>query len=159
MSEPRATPGASWLEGLETGPLHRFADWPVAAVPRSGAIVYTVWDGGGRLVYIGMAGRGGQRSPGSAGPFGRLASHAGGRRSGDQFCVYVCDRLVLPGLHGRLAGLADGSLSLDRETRAYVRASLGFRFVPVPDGATALAREREVRGGRLRAGRPLLNPL
>jgi hypothetical protein len=84
---------------------------------------------------------------------------AGGRRSGDPFCVYVCDRLVLPGLHGRLAGLADGSLSLDRETRAYVRASLGFRFVPVPDGATALALEREVRGGSLRAGRPLLNPL
>ena len=77
----------------------------------------------------------------------------------DPACVHVCDRLVLPGLHGRLAGLVDGSLSLDRETRAYVRASLGFRFVPVPDGATALAVERGARGGRLRAGKPLLNPL
>ena len=87
-----------------------------------------------------------------------MASHASGRRSGDQFCVYVCDRLVLPALRDRLAEVADGSLSLDRETRAYVRASLAFRFVAVADGAAALRLEREVRAGRLAAGKPLLNP-
>jgi hypothetical protein len=43
------------LDGLEHGQLFWFADWPVAAVPRSGAIVYTVYgrsgrdDGGARL--------------------------------------------------------------------------------------------------------------
>src|SRR4051794_41507807 len=99
-----------------------------------------------------MAGRGGQRSTASTGPFGRLASNASGRRSGDQFCVYVCDRLVLPGLRDRLADVADGSLSLNRETRAYVRANLAF-FVPVADGAAALRLEREVRAGRLAAGK------
>ena len=104
-------------------------------------------------MYVGMAGRGGQRSTASTGPFGRLASHASGRRSGDQFCVHVCDRLVLPGLRDRLAEVADGSLSLDRETRAYVRANLAFRFVAVTDGAAALKLEREVRAGRLSGGR------
>ncbi len=158
MTDDAATAVESLLQALETGEPHRFADWPVAAVPRSGAIVYTVWDREGRLVYVGMAGRGGQRSTASTGPFGRLASHASGRRSGDQFCVYVCDRLVLPGLRDRLAEVADGSLSLDRETRAYVRANLAFRFVAVADGATALRLEREVRAGRLTAGKPRLNP-
>src|SRR3954454_17261883 len=97
-------------ESLETGEPHRFADWPVAAVPRTGAIAYTVWDREGRLVYVGMARRRGERSRASTGPFGRLASHASGRRSGDQFCVYVCDRLVLPALRDRLGEVADVSL-------------------------------------------------
>jgi hypothetical protein len=52
--------------------------------------------------------------------------------------VYVCDRLVLPGLRDRLAEVADGSLSLDRETRAYVRANLAFRFVAVAEGKPPL---------------------
>ena len=28
----------------------------------------------------------------------RLGSHASGRRSGDQFNVYICDRFVVPAL-------------------------------------------------------------
>jgi hypothetical protein len=158
MTDDAATAVESLLQALETGEPHRFADWPVAAVPRSGAIVYTVWDREGRLVYVGMAGRGGQRSTASTGPFGRLASHASGRRSGDRFCVHVCDRLVLPAPRDRLGEVADGSLSLDRETWAYVRANLAFRFVAVADGPAALSLEREVRAGRLSAGKPLLNP-
>jgi hypothetical protein len=116
VSEPPAIPGASWLEGLETGPLHRFADWPVAVVPRSAC---------GRLHGLGRRGRlctsawRARRAalPGSAGTVrqaGQPRRRAAQRRP---VCVYVCDRLVLPGLHGRLAGLADGFLSLDRETR------------------------------------------
>jgi hypothetical protein len=147
------------LQELEHGPLHWFAAWPVAAVPRAGAVVYTVWDRPGGFVYVGMAGRDGQRSASSKGPFGRLDSHASGRRSGDQFCIYVCDRLVLLGLHNRLGEIADGTLSLDRETRAYIRDRLGFRFVVVADGAAALALERQVQRGALAAGKPLLNPL
>ena len=45
------------LVALENGPLYRFADWPVAAVPGT-AGVYTIWDTGGRFIYTGMAGRG-----------------------------------------------------------------------------------------------------
>jgi hypothetical protein len=37
------------VQELETGPLHRFQDWPNEQVPRGGAGVYTVWDAtGGR---------------------------------------------------------------------------------------------------------------
>lgn len=48
----------SLLDALEHGELFWFANWPVAAVPRSGAIVYTVWDRSSRFIYVGMAGRG-----------------------------------------------------------------------------------------------------
>ncbi len=146
------------LEELENGPLHWFEDWPIVAVPRSGAAVYTVWDREGRFLYVGMAGRGEQTARGS-GPFGRLASHASGRRSGDQFCIYVADRLVLNTLHNRLADITSGSLLLDLETRAFIRTNLGFRFMPVENGRTALELERQIQRGVLKVGRPFLNPV
>ena len=92
------------LDALEHGELFWFGDWPVVAVPRSGAIVYTVWNRSGQFIYVGMAGRGETSAARGSGPFGRLNSHASGRRSGDQFCVYVCDRLVLPTLRDRIDG-------------------------------------------------------
>ena len=52
---------------LEHGQLFWFADWPVAAVPRSGAIVYTVWDRSSRFIYVGMAGRGETTRTGASG--------------------------------------------------------------------------------------------
>src|SRR4051794_13283961 len=88
------------LDVLQHGVIYWFSDWPIAAVPRSGSIVYTIWDRAGRFIYVGMAGRAGATG---AGPFGRLASHASGRRSGDQFCIYICDRFVLAGSHNRIS--------------------------------------------------------
>ena len=92
---------------LETGPQNRFADWPNEQVPRRAAEVDTIWRAD-QFVYVGMSGRGAQRedfisghddTPRQAnGLWTRLGSHASGRRSGDQFNVYVCDRFVVPGL-------------------------------------------------------------
>jgi hypothetical protein len=45
------------LRALEDGARHRFSDWPLQAVPNVAAGVYTIWELG-RLVYVGMAGRG-----------------------------------------------------------------------------------------------------
>jgi hypothetical protein len=142
---------------LETGPIYWFSDWPITAVPRSGAIVYTVWDRNDHFIYVGMAGRPGASATGS-GPFGRLASHASGRRSGDQFCIYICDRLVLPRLHNRFSEIAAGQLSLDLLTREFIRAELGFRFITIADGTIALTSERKdpARGSGLRE--TILNP-
>jgi hypothetical protein len=41
---------------LETGSLHRIADWPNEQVPKRAAGVHTVWDGD-RLLHAGMSGR------------------------------------------------------------------------------------------------------
>src|SRR5262245_34804817 len=120
------------LKALEEGPVYRFSDWPNPAVPKVTAGVYTIWDG--RLfIYPGMAGRGldadsllklraGKKVTGL---FDRLRSHATGRRSGDQFCVYVQDRFILPTLTKEdLLSVGRGALNLDELVRRYIRTRL-----------------------------------
>jgi hypothetical protein len=148
-------PSALWL-----GPMHWFSDWPVGEVPQAGSLVYTIWDRDGLFVYVGISGRSQGQSSRSKGPLGRLASHASGRRSGDQFLIYVCDRLVLPRLGNRIPEIADGALSLDAETKAYVRANLGFRWLAVDGPGSAFALERSLQAGDYDPpGSPLLNPV
>jgi hypothetical protein len=86
----------SLIDQLENGRLHRFADYTMLGdiIPGGGAGVYTIWDEAGGLVYAGIAGR----NPAGKGLASRLRSHASGRRSSDQFCIYVADHYVLPEL-------------------------------------------------------------
>jgi hypothetical protein len=107
---------------LGPGDAYSFADWRNPAVPRFGPGVYTVWHADGGFIYVGMSGRGitqetvTRNSP--LGLYTRLASHASGRRSGDQFCVYVSDRLVLPTLSQvDIAAISSGEHQMD----AFVR--------------------------------------
>jgi hypothetical protein len=90
----------------------------------------------------------------------RLNAHASGRRSGDQFCVYVGDRFVVPELNpSERQQVAAGTLSLDSLIRAFVRERLAYRFVIIADGTEAAKLEGDVRRGVLPAGEPYLNPL
>lgn len=92
-------------EHLSKGSLHAFRDQLDPALPRVAAGCYTVWDDAGRFVYAGMAGRtltveaievsGKTQLARVTGIRDRLAAHRNGRRSGDQFAVYVFDRFVL----------------------------------------------------------------
>jgi hypothetical protein len=115
------------LAGLELGPSYAFRDWPNPAVPMLAAGVYTIWRQD-ELIYVGMAGRSltaehiasGLASSKRGGLLSRLGSHAAGRRSGDQFCVYVADRLVLPSLTSEeIAAIGSGRHSLDALVRTY----------------------------------------
>jgi hypothetical protein len=93
------------------------------------------------------------------GLYTRLKSHASGRRSGDQFCVYVADRLVLPALsQDDIAAIASGRHQMDALVRRFIHDNLSYRFVTLPDGASSLALESTIRRGALRHGKPLLNP-
>jgi hypothetical protein len=157
----------SHLASLLDGPAYRFSDWPNSAVPSIAPGVYTIWEERS-LLYAGMAGRSltaehvAELRGRAARPTGlaqRLGSHASGRRSGDQFCVYVADRLVLPTLKpDQIAGIAAGSLSLDRLVRDFIRATLTYRFVEVADGNAARKLEDIVCRGTHAAGPPMLNP-
>jgi hypothetical protein len=144
------------IEALTTGPIHWFEHWPNGGVPRTGAVVYTIWDRKGLFIYVGYSGRGDAKG---RGPWGRLNAHANGRRSGNQFCLYVCDRLVLPQLHNRFTDIAGGVLSLDKETRDFIRANFGFRWLKLPDGTSARELEARLKRGEHVCGMPLLNPL
>jgi hypothetical protein len=147
---------------LATGPLYWFRDWPNKAVQCS-AGVYTVWHLDGRFIYVGMFGRS-ITSKTVAGPTpnklpSRLRSHFSGKRSGDQFCVYVADRLVLPSLTPvDIADVATGRHQMDAHVRQYIHANLGYRFIKVGDGKTAREIENLIKKGEWPQGKPLLNP-
>ena len=79
----------------------------------------------------------------------RLSSHATGRRSGDQFCVYVCDRFIVPHLSGEQQGqVADGRMSLDALTRQRIRERYEFRFVTTPTARRRWRRSAKCNGAR-----------
>ncbi len=156
----------SVLARLEKGRLYRFDDWPTGDLPRIAAGVYTIWRGT-EFIYVGIAGHGNAAEKAKAKqtekPWGLQAclnSHASGRRSDDQFCMHICDRFVIPALSSAESHQAETEdLSLDVPTRQFIRKELSFRFMETPDGNLACNIAREVRQGRLRAGKPLLNPL
>ena len=157
------------LRKLEEGSLYAFTEWPNDdAVPHVAAGVYSIWQGS-ELIYVGMSGRRlsaedveRKRKKGQAKKalYARLKSHASGRRSGDQFCICVCDRLVLPTLsREELEAIRCGDLSLDQLTRDYIHDHLGYRFAITWNGERARRVEREARRGALDTGKPFLNPL
>ena len=154
---------AQLVSELTRGALHPFASWPNISVPKFGAGVYTIWHNNGRLIYVGMSGRAitADTSPRSTphGIYTRLHSHASGRRIGDQFCVYVADRLVLPNLSAKeIASIVSGRHNLDAFVRRYIHEHLGYRFAVLPSVTQAYAMETAIKSGELKEGRPLLNP-
>ena len=155
------------LDRLRSGPSYPFADWPVSNVPRIAAGVYTVWRGA-ELIYVGMSGQGGgagrdaveaaKRRGRTWGLRTRLASHASGRRSGDQFCVYVGDRFVLPELQrSQIEAIRDRTINLDDLIRDFIHNELTFRFAETSSGTDALELERHIKAGAL-GQQPTLNP-
>jgi hypothetical protein len=157
----------SFPNSLVEGPVYLFRDWPNPAVPKVAAGVYTIWRES-ELIYAGMSGRGltreaiaSHREAGSKpiGLYTRLSSHWAGRRSGDQFCVYVADRLVLQTLtRGKIEEIAADGLSMDALVRTYIHDYLSYRFAEAPDGEGALRWEKFLCSGAWNGQRPLLNP-
>jgi hypothetical protein len=145
---------------LENGPAYRFSDWPATHFQAGPSGVYTVWNNA-MFLYVGMAwAHRDDSNPRASGVFGRLRSHASGRRSGDQFCIYICDRFVIPDLSADdLAALRHGERLLDERTKAFIHDHLTYRVVITNDGAAARELEARVRrSGLERAGRPQINP-
>ena len=153
------------LRTLSEGTLHRFSDWPPALLPNAAAGVYSIWENR-QLIYVGMSGRCATAEQvlerkaldREWGLKSRLKSHRAGRRSGDQFCVYVGDWLVLPTLtSAEIESISARALSFDHLIRNFIQSELGFRFVETESGSAALDLERLARAGSL-GQRPLLNP-
>lgn len=140
-----------------------FSDWPNREVPLVSAGIYAIWRGQ-QLFYCGMSGR----SLGTIDLVGkkkyglttRLASHASGRLSGDQFCVYVANRVVVPALTPEdQLELADGAITLDQLTKQFIREHLDYQYTIVNTGKEAFDLEKLARNGGLFGSKPFLNPL
>jgi hypothetical protein len=148
-------------KALTSGPAHSFKDTLHETLPLACIGVYTIWCGID-FVYVGIAGR--NLDPAAdhhrvRGVRDRLDSHRSGRRSGDQFAVYVCDRLVLPSLtSGQIEQIAAGELSLDALTRVYIHANLSYRFAATGSYREAMEIETAFARGETAVGLPQLNP-
>jgi len=137
------------LRTLARAAKQRFADWSSVKVP-SAVGVYAIWDQDERLLYVGRAGN--LRD--------RLKSHAIGRRSGDQFCVYVFDRLVLPALSAEeIQKAAEDLISLDAKVRDYIRTHCSYSLITTANKDDARSLEQRACRGLPSIGKPLLNPL
>ncbi|HIF65322.1 MAG TPA: hypothetical protein EYQ34_01765 [Acidimicrobiia bacterium] len=163
MRQDAAVTDPVWA--LASATRYAFHDWPVAAVPEVAAGVYVIWDED-QLIYVGMSGRGAtsslleaKRSEGKRfGLFQRLASHASGRRGGDQFCVYVADLLVLPELSAdQIDAISRKELLFDKLVKGYIHSNLKFGFIETSSGDEALRIEAEIKSGAL-GQKPFLNP-
>jgi hypothetical protein len=143
------------LHELRHGTPYRFAEFTSSVgVPRTGAGVYTIWDDAGELIYVGIAGR----NPDGSGLASRLRSHASGRRSGDQFCVYVADHYVMPDLtSSQIEAIRDGQLSMDALVRECIHSRFSYRFATVGSYAEAMAIENAIKSSAL-GQHPQLNP-
>ena len=140
------------VERLMEGPLHWFLEWPIADLPPTG--VYTIWDREDNFIYVGVGGI--KEGGGRKGMWGRLNAHANGRRSGNQFCIYVSDRFVLPNLRDKLADIGAGLFNIDAATGDYIRSNFGFRFSPMSCGVSARKLERQIQRGKF-GQQPFLN--
>lgn len=150
-------------QDLLTAPRYRFRDWRSdGKVPDAVVGVYAVWRDDGEFVYVGMAGRSiaSVQRGGRRGLWGRLNSHQGGRLSGDQFCVYIANRFVIPRLQpDQLPLFASGDLRLDTLTRQYIHEHLSYSFVILDSPEAAFRMERAARMGHALGVKPTLNPL
>lgn len=157
------------LNALEFGKAYKFSAWSNKnnTIPKICAGVYTIWQDR-LLIYVGMSGRslsaeliqehrnGNSKAKGL---FTRLKDHASGRRSGDQFCVYVGDLLVLPTLtRSQIEEIANRRLSFDRLIKNYIHNFFTYRFVETQSGEQAFHLEDAIKRGGLKSGKPLLNP-
>ncbi|PKH88265.1 hypothetical protein [Colwellia sp. Bg11-28] len=141
--------------------LFKFSDWPNKDIPSVAAGIYAIWNDD-ELFYCGMSGREIEKNQHKKkyGLVTRLDSHAIGRLSGDQFCVYVANRLVIPTLkQSDLPLFANGQLKLDTLTKRYIHEHLEYQYVLVDSSAEAYSVETEARSGKLFGQKPMLNPI
>ena len=103
-----------------------FSEDPRRHIPKKGSIIYSVWDKDEKFIYIGISGL--QKSLEKRSPLSRMISHASGRRSGDQFCIYIHDFYVIPKLIEK--GEYSPSIGvLDKLTKDFIQINLSYRFV------------------------------
>ncbi len=140
-----------------TTPLRAFSTSNIAEIPSFGSIIYTVFLDGANFIYVGIGGLAGatvhDRNPRS-----RIIQHAQGRRSGDQFCIYIQDFYVIPAIISMPYEPKKGYL--DTLTKEFIQTRLTYRYLVIQteDSDKVVRRlERELQNNEHGFGLPLLN--
>jgi len=133
-----------------------FSENPRHHIPDKGSIIYSIWDKNQQFIYIGISGL--QKSLKRRSPLSRMISHASGRRSGDQFCIYVHDFYVVPELINR-GDYTPSNGFLDKLTKDFIHKNLSYRFVSIEtENSDTIVRnlENQIKSGVLEFS-PTLN--
>jgi hypothetical protein len=149
------------IKSLISGPLFPFCEGLHENLPLASYGVYTIWKDT-QFIYVGIAGRRLDlivHHVKMKGLKDRLESHWRGRRSGDQFAVYVFDRFVVPTLtEQQKRQFESGELEGDSLTRSFIQKHFCYRFARTDSYKEAWAIEVHMAKGLTSAGLPRLNP-
>ena len=112
---------------------------------------------GANFIYVGIGGLAGA-SVHDRNPRSRIIQHAQGRRSGDQFCIYIQDFYVIPAIISTTYEPKKGYL--DTLTKEFIQTRLTYRYLVIQteDSDKAVRRlERELQNNEHGFGVPMLN--
>lgn len=131
-------------------------------IPSVAAGVYGIWDKD-KLLYCGMSGRDIEnaklKNKNNYGLITRLKSHSTGKLGGDQFCVYIANKIIVPSLKIEdLYKFETGEFTLDTLTKQYID-ELEYQFIIVDTSQQAYDEEVKARNGTIFSVKPLLNPI
>jgi hypothetical protein len=138
-------------------PLLSFSLESIRQIPEFGSILYAVFLDKTEFIYIGIGGLAGGNVR-SRDPRSRIRQHTQGRRSGDQFCIYIQDFYVIPDLIRSDYTPRKGHL--DELVRDFIQSRLSFRFVVFQtDDSDQIVRrlEREIQSGQHQNQLPTIN--
>jgi hypothetical protein len=158
-----------YLKNLFQSNLIRFANWDIdkAVMPNNVTGVYIIIENS-KFIYAAMAKRvtqtrrpiGSDNKP--KGLLRRLGKHASGNRGGNMFCVYVCDRFIVPYLTiDEMNCLKNGTLKLDGKhgkIKKYIRSNFSYKYLVIENLENTKKIEKILRKGKTSLGKPLLNP-
>ena len=141
----------------ETVELQEFSTKNIDHIPTYGSIIYTVFLDRSEFIYVGIGGLSG-KSVKERNPRSRIIQHAQGRRSGDQFCIYIQDFYVIPSIINNEYTPKKGYL--DTLTKEFIQSRLTYRYLVLQteDSDKIVRRlERELQNNLHGFGVPKLN--
>jgi len=136
------------LSNLFEGDPISFKDKPEDYIHGNVSLIYSIWDSENRFIYVGISGI--QKDPEKRKPVSRINKHRSGRRSGNQFCIYVHDRYVIPDIINAGNPYEYKKGHLDKLTRQHIRDHFSYRFVKFPqkNGAKIVTSlEKKIKSG------------
>ena len=141
----------------ESVELQEFSTKNIDHIPTYGSIIYTVFLDRSEFIYVGIGGLSG-KSVKERNPRSRIIQHAQGRRSGDQFCIYIQDFYVIPSIINNEYTPKKGYL--DTLTKEFIQSRLTYRYLVLQteDSDKIVRRlERELQNNEYGFGVPKLN--
>ncbi len=137
--------------------LRPFNSESLKEIPAYGSILYAVFLDRKEFIYVGIGGLSGKTVQ-ERNPRSRILQHTQGRRSGDQFCIYIQDFFVIPAIISKPYQPKKGYL--DVLTKEFIQSRLTYRYLVIQtDDSDKVVRrlEKKLQNNEYGYGYPKLN--